>query len=271
MDKTKALGRWPNAPLAYLIAEIKFQRPHDFDSTLPALVERFAKDYPLEESTTFEATLEPGQTNPTLERVRDFKNFANSMGVRLTRSSVALHCTDYSGWQHGFEAQWHRVLEAVTEVLRPRVQLRSSLRNIDLLVPEGDESPDEYLVPGLRPWNAGGDGLGELEQGNIAMRFKQDNFATTLVVLSRIKGQVVLPPTVQAMPLVLSPIQQRALEFHSKTGRPFAIVDTDVVHEAAIPFEFVPLVSQFTELHRLASTAFLSATTRDAQQQWQKS
>lgn len=271
MDKTKALGRWPNAPLAYLIAEIKFQRPQNFDSALPQLIEQVADDFPLEEtSQTFEATIEPGQQQPTFEPVRDFKNFAGTMGVRIIKGGFALHCTDYAGWSGGFEDTWSALVAKVAATLRPRVLLRSSLRYIDLLVPEGRESPDALLAEGLRPWNVNGEGLGEFEQGNQVTRFKNGAYAATLVVLSRVKGQIVLPPTVAAMPLALSPIQQKALMFHAKTSLPFAILDSDVVHEAATPFDVEQVKLQFTELHRLTSTAFLAATTPEAHKQWQQ-
>ncbi len=271
MDKTKALGRWPNAPLAYLIAEIKFQRSQDFDNALPQLIEQLADDFPLEETTqTFEATIEPGQQQPTFEPVRDFKNFASTMGVRITKGSFALHCTDYAGWSGGFEDTWTALVKKVATTLRPRVLLRSSLRYIDLLVPEDGESPDGMLAEGLRPWHSNGDGLGEFEQGNKAHRFKNGPYATTLLVLSRVKGQIVLPPTVSAMPLVLSPPQQNALKFHARTSLAFAILDSDVVHEAATPFDLDQLKVQFTELHRLTSTAFLAATSPEAQKRWQQ-
>jgi uncharacterized protein (TIGR04255 family) len=271
MDKTRALGRWPNAPLAYLVAEIKFQRAQDFDSALPLLVELLANDFPLEEaSQTFEATLEPGQQQPTLERVRDFKNFAATMGVRTTKGSFALHCTNYAGWTGAFEDVWTELIKKVATTLRPRVLLRSSLRYIDLLVPDDGESPDNMLAEGLRPWHVNGEGLGEFEQGNKAHRFKNGPYATTVVVLSRVKGQIVLPPNISAMPLALSPPQQRALKFHSRTSLPFAILDSDVAHEAATPFDVDQIKVQFSELHRLTSTAFLAATSPEAQKRWQQ-
>jgi len=272
MDKTKALGRWPNAPLAYLIAEIKFQRTQDFDSTLPQLVEALADDFPLEESSqTFEAVLEPGQQQPTFEPLRDLKNFASSMGVRISKSGMALHCTDYAGWTGAFEDTWAEVVKKAATFLKPRVLLRSSLRYIDLLVPEDKESPDVMLMPGLRPWSPEGAVLGEFEQGNMVTRFKTGAYATTLVVLSRVKGQIVLPPTVAAMPLVLSLPQQKAMMFQAKTGLPFGILDSDVVHELATPFDVNQIKEQFAELHRLTSTAFLAATTPEAQRAWKQS
>lgn len=271
MDKPKALGRWPNAPLAYVIAEIKFQRPHDFDSALPQLIEQLTDDFPLEDpSQIFEAVLEPGQQQPALEPVRNIKNFASTMGVRITKGSFALHCTDYAGWSSGFEDAWTALIEKVAGTLRPRVLLRSSLRYVDLLVPESDESPDTMLADGLRPWHSNGDGLGELEQGNKVHRFKNGAYATTLVVLTRVKGQIVLPPTLVAMQLLLSPPQQRAQQFYTRTSLPFAILDSDVAHEVAMPFDLEHLKQQFTELHRLTSTAFLAATTLEAQARWQQ-
>lgn len=272
MDKPKALGRWPNAPLAYLIAEIKFQRAHDFDTQLPRLIAGLADEYPLEESTQFEAHFDgvPG-SQPAMEPIRDFKNFASTMGVRVTRSGFALHCTDYGGWADEFQARWFRLLDLVSDTLKPRVLLRSSLRCVDLLVPNGDESPDSYLVPSLRPWSDGGGVLGQLEQGNVVNRFKQEEISSTILVLARIKGQMLLPPTLAAMALTFSPVQAKALQFHQNTGRSFAIMDTDVAHDGARPFELSKLKQQFEELHRLASAGFKAATTPEAKKIWQAS
>lgn len=273
MEKLKALGRWPNAPLAYLIAETKFQRVHDFDALLPGVVAQLAEEFPLEESTQYETTFELGgpASQPAMELLRDFKNFSATMGVRLTRSSLSLHCTDYAGWKGGFQAQWFKILDLVAEALRPRVLLRSSLRCVDLLVPSGDESSDSYLVPSLRPWNAGCEALGQFEQGNIVNRFKHGDISTTILILARINGQILLPPTLAAMTLAFSPVQARALQFHQATRRPFTIMDTDVAHEGARPFDLAGLKQQYEELHRLASSGFKAATTPEAQQMWQAS
>ena len=270
MEKPKALGRWQDAPLAYLVAEIKFQRPHDFESGLPKLVKQLTEDFPLEESTAVEATFEPGKP-PMMEPVRDFKNFASNMGVRLTKTSFALHCTDYAGWDAGLEQQWLKLISHLSEAMEPRVMLRSSLRLIDLLVPEeSGQLPEDVLVQSLRPWTGGGDSLGEIEQANSATRFKNGPYAATLVVLSRIKAQMVLPPSVNAMSLALSKIQQKALNYHTQTNGAFALLDFDMVHDAPKPFDVAELKAQFTELHRLGSSAFQAATTAEAQRRWGK-
>lgn len=268
MEKHIGLGRWPNAPLAYLIAEIKFQRVQDFEVQLPALAEQLADRYPLEESSS---TLEIGVAGspPSMEVLRDFKNFSSTMGVRLTRGSLALHCTDYAG-SSSFQSEWFLLLNLVAGLLKPRVLLRSSLRCVDLLVPQGDELPDHYLVPSLRPWcDEGSKVLGDFEQGNTVSRFKYQDFSTTVLILARIKGQFVLPPTLAAMSLAFSPVQTKALQFHQSTGRPFAIMDTDVAHEAARPFDLESLKAQFKQIHQLASASFRAATTVEAQQLWQ--
>jgi uncharacterized protein (TIGR04255 family) len=267
MEKPMGLGQWPNAPLAYVIAEIKFQRVQDFEAQLPALTEQLADRYPLEESSS---TLEISGTGspPSMESLRDFKNFSSTVGVRLTRGSLSLHCTDYAG-SSSFQSEWFHLLDLIARLLKPRVLLRSSLRCVDLLVPQGDESPDHYLVPSLRPWCEGSDVLGEFEQGNMVSRFKYQDLSTTVLILARIKGQFVLPPTLAAMSLTFSPVQAKALQFHQSTGRPFAIMDTDVAHEAARQFDLGELKAQFKQIHQLASASFRAATTVEAQQFWQ--
>ncbi|MCE1182864.1 MAG: TIGR04255 family protein [Rhodocyclales bacterium] len=270
MDKPKALGRWPNAPLAYLIAEIKFQHVQGFEALLPGLVAQLADEYPLEESTQYQSTLVIGGPGPqqTMEPLRDFKNFAATMGVRLTSGSLALHCTDYAGWSGGFQARWSKLLNMINTSVKPRVLLRSSLRCVDLLVPNGDESPEGYLIPSLRPWLGGSDVLGQFEQGNFISRFKSGDISTTILILARIKGQVFLPPTISAMSLGFSSVQVKALEFHQRTGRAFAIMDTDVAHDGPRPFDLENLNQQFERLHQLASASFKAATTPEAQQLW---
>jgi uncharacterized protein (TIGR04255 family) len=270
MERTTALGRWPKAPLAYLIAEVRFQRTNDFDEQLPRLLERVADEYPIEDRTTFEATMAQPGTQPAFEPLIDVRNFAATIGLRLGRGSVAVHCTDYAGWNGAFQDQLSRVMGAVNDTLRPRVLLRTSIRTVDLLVPEDLEPPDASLVPQLRAWDPNdAPTIGEFEQANQATRFKRGNVATTLLVLSAIKAPIVLPPTLSAMPLSLSPIQAQALEFHRQTGRAFAMVDTDVVREEARPFDLAELKNQFDDLHRASSAVFLAATTETAHSRWQ--
>ncbi|MEJ1167089.1 TIGR04255 family protein [Variovorax sp. CCNWLW186] len=267
MEKPTGLGRWPNAPLAYLTAEIKFQRVLDFEVQLPALTAHLSDRYPLEESSSALEIGGPG-SSPSMEPLRDFKNFTSTMGVRLARGSLSLHCTDYAG-SGSFQSQWFQLLDLLADLLKPRVLLRSSLRCVDLLVPQGDELPDHYLVPSLRPWREGSKVLGDFEQGNTVSRFKYQDISTTVLILARIKGQFVLPPTLAAMSLAFSPVQAKALQFHQSTGRPFAIMDTDVAHEAARPFDLEALKAQFKQIHQLASASFRAATTEEAQRFWQ--
>ncbi len=270
MERTTALGRWPKAPLAYLIAEVRFQRTSDFDQTLPKLLERMAEEYPIEDRTTFEAAVEQPGTQPSFEPLVDVRNFPATIGLRIGKGSLAVHCTDYAGWNGAFRDQLSRVLEGMTETLRPRVLLRTSIRTVDLLVPDGLEPPDASLVPQLRAWDPNDvPTIGEFEQANQATRFKRGNLSTTLLVLSAVKAPIVLPPTLSAMPLVLSPIQAHALEFHRQTGRAFAMVDTDVVLEEARPFDLAGLRNQFDDLHKASSAVFRAATTEDAHTRWQ--
>lgn len=270
MEKPKALGRWPKAPLAYLIAEIKFQRANNFEDRLPALAAMLADVFPLEE-TSSETTLSitNGLAQPSSEPLHDFKNFTSTMGVRLTRGSVALHCTDYAGWTGSFQTQWFKVLDTVASVLSPRVLLRSGIRCVDLLVPEGEEAPDSVLVGNLRPWSTGADALGSFEQANIATRFKNGDIATTVLVLSRVQAPMLVSPTLAAMSLALSSVQSKALHFHQSTGRAFAIMDIDVAHEGARPFDLPILKEQYEAIHQLSSAAFRAATTPEAQRDWQ--
>jgi uncharacterized protein (TIGR04255 family) len=270
MERTTALGRWPKAPLAYLIAEARFQRTADFDQTLPKLLERMAEEYPIEDRTTFEAAMDQPGAQPSFEPLVDVRNFASTIGLRIGRGSVAVHCTDYAGWNGAFRDQLARALEGITDTLRPRVLLRTSIRTVDLLVPEGLEASDASLVHQLRAWDPNDvPTIGEFEQANQATRFKRGSVATTLLVLSAVKAPIVLPPTLSAMPLALSPIQAQVLEFHRQTGRAFAMVDTDVVQEEARQFDLAALKNQFDDLHKASSAIFLAATTEEAHARWQ--
>jgi uncharacterized protein (TIGR04255 family) len=271
MNTLRALGRWPNAPLAYLIAEIRYQRINDYETVVPTLVERLADDYPIEETHAFEANAEMMQSGavPQLEPLRDLRNFKSTMGLRIGRTGLSLHCTDYAGWEDGFRDQLFKVLEAVSATLRPRVLLRSSLHCVDLLVPRADEQPDSYLVEGLRPWATELEPNGAFDQGNNVTRFTSGNIATTLLILSRVKAQVVLTPTLNAMPLAFSQIQTKALTFFRETGGAFAIMDIDVAQETARPFQIEAIKAEYEEIHKRASAVFLAATTPEAQQLWQ--
>lgn len=269
MDKPRALGRWPNAPLAYLVAEIKFQRVHNFESVAHELAARLTGEYPLEE-TAAENFIEVnnGIAQQSSEPIFDYKNFASTVGVRVTRGSIALHCTDYAGWSGGFRERLFGLLDSVADAVRPRVLLRSSIRCVDLFVPERNRAPDEVLVNSLRPWTTGEDSLGRIEQANIAARFKHEEFFSTVLVFSRAKGPTFLSPTLSAMSLKFSPIQSKAMSFHQSTGQAFAIMDIDVANEGARPFNLSELKQQYEEIHRLSSAGFKAATTVDAQRVW---
>lgn len=273
MGLSKASSHPASVPFGYAIAEIKFQRIHDFEKKLPKLISKLTEEYPLEEDGPLEHSFDPSNSKSpnSLELYRDFKSLDSKLGIRISSKSAALHCTDFILFKEKFESKWFELINILHETLKPRVLIRSSIRRVDLLVPKGKDSADKYLTPSLRPWDIKKPELGTFEQGNTIARFKNDDISTTILVLARVNGNTLLPPTLTAMTLILSPAQIEARKYYQETNKSFAMMDTDVAYEGAILFDIKKITEIHKKIYNNSSVCFEEATSHEAKLVWEKS
>jgi len=259
----KSLGQLPNAPLAYVLGAVKFDTQLSLDTHLPALQERLKEDYPRFQMVK-EIAIHLGglpQTSAPVARY-EFASDDNRYGVILNQETLVFHATDYQGYED-FGARLVSVLKHVSGVLKSIFVRRIGLRYIDVIIPNGNESPDEYVSPGLRcfpkldiPSSRARGGLAlteiEMEEGALIVRY-------TVAV-----GNPMLPPDVQSLKLSPPPVLLRSVNDDGIT----ATLDFDryIVQEST--FNAEQIGERFNSLHKDHSNAFRQLTTEHAMKIW---
>lgn len=273
MPTPAPLGRWPNAPLAYVVTELQFQKVPSFDVSVEKVAEALIEDFPVRQEGVFEVVTMTvdGEGKPTRQSsgdVHDFRNFDATAGVRITSESVSMHSVAYADWPT-YRRAWLRVVDTVASIFNPRVVLRTGLRYIDLIIPEDNKIAADYLAEGLRPWKNEIQKVGKLQQHNLSTRFKGDRISSKLIVLERVTAGIALPPSFQPMELKFSEIQQRALEFQRTRRGAIALLDIDAGIDGPRPTPSIEeLSAEFEQLHAAESAIFRSAVSSHALASW---
>lgn len=265
------LGQWPNAPLAFVVAELQFERIVDLERKLADVHGLLSETYPLYEVTgldTLTALPDATQMVRTSEPAHDYRNLDNTTGVRITANNVQLHTVVYTDYSD-FCAKWARVLEVVTQVLRPRIMARAGLRYVDLIVPdEADRSPTDYLAPALANSAMEVEAVGQLEQQAVVLAYKDERVVSRVSLLNMIRVGMTLPPSFIPMPLTFSAIQSKALA-RQREGGPVGFLDFDVAHHGPQLLDSPRLRALYDDLHRRHSALFTGAISDLAKSQWQ--
>lgn len=195
--ETKALGCWPNAPLAMVLAQVRFEPSPD--TTPTSVVERMALavgDLMPIRSAAQEITflIDAGGAplpRQTAEKGAGFelRNKANSRVLRLNEGVLTYSTSAYEDSGH-FLAEWRRMLEALCGAGDIHVT-RLGLRYIDFIIPSANRTPEEYFVDGFAPQPRG------IELAPVAffvLKFPREHGGELRVQYGRGFGPPALPP-----------------------------------------------------------------------------
>lgn len=96
---------YPHAPLVYVTCELRFPLAPSLsgDATLEALTEAFHETLPVPEEVMLSASDDASPLHVLAERLLRFTNRSRTLSVALTRTSLSVETTAYSGWT-GFKA-----------------------------------------------------------------------------------------------------------------------------------------------------------------------
>lgn len=150
----QALGRWPNAPLALVLAQVRFEPTTENSPQLLAerIKQRTGSSYPhsipLQQISFF-----VGQGNqPSIPHMPetagiDLRNSAYVEAIRLQLGALTFTTSDY---QHSadFAVQWRSLMDALCGTSELRV-LRLGMRYVDFIIPSAGHVPEDYFLDGL--------------------------------------------------------------------------------------------------------------------------
>lgn len=263
MTNAPVLGQWPNAPLALVLAQIRFEPLLDIEAISKAFHEKVESAFPRVQTSQrlpffpipggAEASVPP---NPQMV-VFDFMNAGRTKAIRLESNALTYSVTEYLKYEGHFENEWGQAVEALSSLKRPFVT-RLGLRYVDFILPAEGALPSDYVASPL------GAAL-EIEGGKPKSQYSMVDYEMMQGAL-RIQyfqqvGQPLLPPDLQG------PLAPPALTF-DRADDLTAILDTDRMMDVGNHFSHDEIMSSFSSMHSDLSGMFKRIITEHAKKEW---
>ena len=266
--KAPALGQWANAPLVFVLAQVRFLPvagvgPENIRDAITArLGQRFtsiveATQVGFQINMEGQAGVVTGQTS-----VAGYDMLATDMQsmVRVTRDSVSYATTTYLN-STLFFTNWMEILKALPAVGIKTVN-RVGMRYVDFIIPAQGHEPEDYVCP---PWDARN--MPKLPGANkgpsLLVHMMDVPFPEGMMRLQFMKGFGVpsLPADLQGM---LPPANSQT---QNETGW-CGIIDTDRWVDAEVPSTEEQLRVSYKTIHAELSQAFQLMITPFAREVW---
>lgn len=153
-DLRQALGRWSNAPLALVVAQVRFEPHPQFDPQQvagriqQATGERYPRLNPLQQFSVILGLGQLGVMPPPVVQVGfDLRNDVDNEVVRMQPDALTFMTSAYQDSTH-FSDLW-RVFMAVLCEDRALTVTRLGLRYVDFIIPSPGHVPEDYFLDGL--------------------------------------------------------------------------------------------------------------------------
>lgn len=266
------MGKWRNAPVIYVIVQVRFSPILSLHTYLAEIQEHFRKSGFPSFSNRFNFQLGlSGASSPDLdpnippspypvERTRSylFSSRDGSQSFVLEQNGLTFHVSDYEDFDW-FLNKFLEHLERINSVIGPDSSERIGLRYIDAVTPREGTGLRKYLVPEV---------LG-LSQSSMEGML-QHSFSETVItsrggstvcrVLVR-EGQIAFPPDVAAFPIPISP---RFTDFRGL----HATIDTDAFSVSSSSMNLMGVRTTLEELHERVGQTFRAVVTESALSDW---
>jgi uncharacterized protein (TIGR04255 family) len=259
-----------NAPVCYALAQAQFNPIAAMTKYVDEVQDRLRREgYTLYEPhhvSQFQFAATPSQTlaEPQVTQVTNWliTKGDRSSGFILTPSSISFHTTHYETSKEFIPALLGG-LKAVHEVVGLDHVARLGLRYLDAVLPQPDETVDQYLADGLQGVRFGAtqkyglnESVFETETGPLSAK------GTLVARIFRLTGPLGFPPDMIPNGLVPQP------KFDRKDILPHAVIDTDHFVEGPMALDFDKLGEQLTSLHQTIRQVFDKTISRHAEAVW---
>lgn len=262
------MGKWPNPPLAYVVAEAVISPHYSITQFIPVIQQALRQVYPRTIDGA-DVTIDFTGASPTQnsQPVWDLLAADGGRGVHISSRVISLHATQYIDFPQ-FNAHLTEVLKAIEgSGLSPFVE-RLGLRYIDYILPSEGHETREYLVPTLH--GVSPPGISESPHSNMwVSTFPFETCTVNARIAAPLpKGQF-MPHNFVALPLA-KPKTMLEAEERAKKESPIGIIDTDCTQLIGLPFNASGLESKFLKMHEHVSKTFKSFMSSLALGEWTK-
>ncbi len=260
-----ALGQLPNAPLIYVLAQVRFTRIPRMDRRWEDLHEKVIEKYPRALPERIEQlTLKDGK--PTVgDSIQRWNLLSDDRrtGVSVTADSLVLHTSKYETSERFVAALLNVLLDFAKIIPEKGVHItRLGLRYVDLLLPEDNLAVDNQVIETLklprRP------SLGEPERMEQTVTYKIGVEGRLVVRHSQSIKPDLLPGDLFPNNLEIAPRLSRPKPEDQIAG----LLDYDHYIEKDALFDVDAIVDGFRDLHSVTSAAFKETTTENARAVW---
>lgn len=263
----QSLGKWPNAPLALVLAQVRFDPEIDteYKEVAARLKAKLCDRFPAMKAV-HQVTLVLGNTSgPPMESTpnhlevgRDLRSDDNRSVLRLQEGVMTYATSIYKDSQH-FLNEWHSMLDCLCAAGGIKV-LRLGLRYVDFIIPTAEREPEAYFK----------DGFGELTHvfGEIAQtafmshEYPRDGNGTMRVQFGRGIAPPTLPPDLDGL------VQLPTILLKKYTGGPSAILDIDRWCVDSRRLRSAEITDAFQHLRNDICTTFRRIITPEAEAEW---
>lgn len=259
--------KWKNAPVYFVIAQIRFSPVVNIESFIPEIQELFRRngfpDFQLSQRIMLHLNGQQNSASETAMPIQEksffFGNQSRTQVLLLDSNSFTLQTTTYSAFEDLSELFLRR-FEEVSSLVSPSYTERVGIRYLDAVMPKDNESIDQYLIPEVQ-------GLRTYSKEKLLQTFSESRIQhEDGIVLSRVvrlRGKV-------AFPLDLHPTASQMIlnsRFAGFEGH-YAIIDTDGYNEERENLDVERLRNKLAALHTHVDDAFHKTITKFAVQQW---
>lgn len=262
-----ALGQMPNAPLIYVLAQVRFTHIPRMDMRWEDLHEKVIERYPQAKPERIDQfTIRDGQ--PVIgDSIRRWNLLSDDRctGLIVAADSLVLHTSKYETSTQ-FITELNNVLKEFAEIIPEKgIRVtRQGLRYVDLLLPENNLAVDDQVIETLRlPIPPS---LGTPERMEQIVTYQ-----------SAVGGKLVIRHIQSINPNLLpGDIFPNNLNIAPRLSRPkpdeqiVGLLDYDHFIEKEVPFDVDSIAEEFHSLHSITSAAFTETTTEKAQTIWKK-
>ena len=226
---TERLGAWKNAPLAYVLAEVRTEQLSDLKTYQPDLAAAFRGEFPIQRALVTARIIATPAGVPNIEPEQDtaweFATPDNYVGLILRPHGFVLHATRYKDHSE-FLGRFDRALKLIAEKVPAVYVNRLGLRYVDFVIPRRGELPEDYVDSRLNPALDLADASGPVTAMSLAV-YPMPNGRLTLRYI-RGAGQPQLPPELSTIALEKSALMQVP---DIDPEQPAAILDIDRTRE----------------------------------------
>lgn len=269
-NHNQALGKWPNAPLALVLAQVRFDPEVDTeykdvaDRLKAALGERFpAMKAVRQVSLVFGNAPIPERESKANESEvgRELRSDDNRSALRL-QDGVMTYTTSLYKDSQNFLAEWRSMLDCLCAAGGVMVQ-RLGLRYVDFIIPTARKVPEDYFKDGF---GHSTDVFGETAQtAFMSHEFSRGKDGLMRVQYGRGFAEPSLPPDLEGS-VILPPALLK--KYSKETNGPSAVLDIDRWRIDSRRLQSEDIAEEFQHLRDDICQAFKRIITPEAEAEW---